>query len=201
LALLFAAAPARAELVFFGTGRSISVKSHVLDGDMLILELRGGGQVTCDRAAVSRIEPDEVPDAESAPAVSGPPVPPKSVAQIVDDVALEQGLTPKMVKLVKAVIQVESGFRERARSPKGAMGPMQLMPETARRYSVADPYEARSNIEAGIRHLTDLLGRFELPLALAAYNAGEGAIRRFGGQPPYRETREYVAEVLRLLER
>jgi hypothetical protein len=199
--LLLAAVPVRAELVFFGNGRSMSVKGHAIDGDRLILELRGGGQIICDQTVVSRIEPDEVPDAEPEPSLPGPTVHSRSVAQIVDDVALEQGLTPKMVKLVKAVIQVESGYRDRARSPKGAMGPMQLMPETARRYSVADPYEPRSNIEAGIRVLTSLLNRFELPLALAAYNAGEGAVRRFGGQPPYRETREYVSEVLRLFER
>jgi soluble lytic murein transglycosylase-like protein len=77
------------------------------------------------------------------------------------------------------------------------MGLMQLMPETARQYAVANPYEPRSNIEGGIRHLKSLLDRFELPLALAAYNAGEATVRRFGGMPPYPETREYVARVLR----
>jgi len=71
-----------------------------------------------------------------------------------------------------------------------------LMPETARRYAVVDPYEPRANIEAGIKHLRSLLDRFELPLALAAYNAGEGAVRRFGGIPPYPETQNYVRRVL-----
>ena len=86
--------------------------------------------------------------------------------------------------VVRAVIKVESNYQERARSNKGAMGLMQLMPETARRYAVADPYEPRANIEAGIKHLRSLLDRFELPLALAAYNAGEAAVLRFGGIPP-----------------
>jgi soluble lytic murein transglycosylase-like protein len=73
------------------------------------------------------------------------------------------------------------------------------MPETARQYDVIDPYEPRSNIQAGVKHLKWLLARFELPLALAAYNAGEAAVRRFGGLPPYPETRDYVSRVLALL--
>jgi soluble lytic murein transglycosylase-like protein len=81
------------------------------------------------------------------------------------------------------------------------MGLMQLMPATARQFAVADPYEASSNIEGGIRYLRSLLDRFELPLALAAYNAGEAAVRRFGGIPPYHETREYVERVLRNFQR
>jgi soluble lytic murein transglycosylase-like protein len=77
---------------------------------------------------------------------------------------------------------------------------MQLMPDTARRYAVADPYDPVSNIEAGTKHLKMLLGRFELPLALAAYNAGESAVERFRGVPPYPETQNYVRQVLRLLD-
>jgi len=103
--------------------------------------------------------------------------------------------------LVRAVIQAESAFNPRAVSPKGAMGLMQLMPETARQYAVANPYEARANIEGGTKYLKSLLERFELPLALAAYNAGEGAVRRFGGIPPYPETQAYVKSVLRAFVR
>ena len=79
------------------------------------------------------------------------------------------------------------------------MGLMQLMPETARRYAVADPYDPAANIDAGVRHLKTLLDRFELSLALAAYNAGEAAVERFRGIPPYPETQSYVRQVLRLL--
>jgi soluble lytic murein transglycosylase-like protein len=80
------------------------------------------------------------------------------------------------------------------------MGLMQLMPTTARQYAVANAYDARSNIEAGARHLRMLLDRFDVSLALAAYNAGEGAVRRFGGIPPYPETRDYVRRILRLVD-
>jgi len=99
-------------------------------------------------------------------------------------------------RLVHAVIEAESNYQPRARSRTGAKGLMQLMPATARQYAVRDPYDPQANIEAGVRHLKDLLGRFELRLALAAYNAGEGAVRTYGGLPPFAETRRYVARVL-----
>src|SRR5439155_17664014 len=103
-------------------------------------------------------------------------------------------------RLLKAVIQVESAYQPRARSPKGAMGLMQLMPETARQYQAKNPYDPRTNIEAGARYLRTLLDRFELPLALAAYNAGESAVLRFGGIPPFPETRAYVSKILALVQ-
>ena len=104
--------------------------------------------------------------------------------------------------LVHALIQVESAYHSNARSPKGAMGLMQLMPSTARQYGVINLYDPKTNIETGIRHLKSLLNRFsDLPLALAAYNAGEGAVERFGGIPPFKETRDYVSRILRLLNR
>jgi len=81
------------------------------------------------------------------------------------------------------------------------MGLMQLMPDTARRYAVADPYEPTSNIEAGIKYLRSLLDRYPRELALAAYNAGEAAVQRFRGMPPYPETRLYVSRILDLFNR
>ena len=119
-------------------------------------------------------------------------------AEIIDRVAKQNDVD---AKLVRAVIRVESGYQQRARSPKGAMGLMQLMPETARQYAVADPYDPASNIEAGIKHLKGLLQRFPtVALALAAYNAGEATVQRFGGIPPYRETRDYVTRILQLAQ-
>jgi len=197
------ATPSRAELVFFSSGRTLSVKAVKADGESLILTLRGGGEIICDQSVITRVAPDEVPypepeavvPAARAAVVVLPVVP---YGEIIDRVASEQQVP---AGLVRAVIQAESNYQERARSRKGAMGLMQLMPETARQYAVADPYEPRSNIEGGIRYLRSLLDRFELPLALAAYNAGEAAVRRFGGIPPYPETRAYVARVLRNFER
>ena len=195
--LILVATPASAELVFFGTGRSLSVKGHRTDGESLVLMLRTGGEIICDRSLIARIEPDEVPypEPEAVRADVNPVEPDQPYSALIDKLAAEHGVDPR---LVKAIIRVESAFQERARSRKGAMGLMQLMPEIARQYAVRDPYEPRSNIEAGIKHLRSLLEHFTVPLALAAYNAGEAAVRRFGGVPPYPETRDYVGRVLRL---
>jgi soluble lytic murein transglycosylase-like protein len=99
--------------------------------------------------------------------------------------------------LVDAVIQVESGYNARARSPKGALGLMQLIPATAARFGVSNPFDPADNLRGGVTYLGHLLRRFrgDVPLSLAAYNAGEGAVLREGGVPPFAETREYVRKV------
>jgi hypothetical protein len=104
--------------------------------------------------------------------------------------------------LVAAIIEAESEFNPRAVSRTGARGLMQLMPKTATILGVGDPFDPRENIEGGVRHLRSLMDRFEgnLPLVLAAYNAGHRAVIRHGGVPPYRETRRYVNRILRRLD-
>jgi soluble lytic murein transglycosylase-like protein len=204
LLALTLAAPASAELIFFSGERSMSVAGHRFEGDRVIVTLRGGGEMTFDRSLVTTIAPDEVVHREE-PADSMDYSTPGGglVGNTFYDPIIERasGRHGVDARIVKAVIQVESGFQARARSPKGAMGLMQLMPATARQYEVRKPFDPTSNIDAGTKYLSRLLTKFELPLALAAYNAGEAAVRRFGGIPPYAETQAYVSKILGLLGR
>jgi soluble lytic murein transglycosylase-like protein len=125
----------------------------------------------------------------------------EGLATLVRHAASDHGVDPA---LVHALISVESGYRPRAVSPRGAMGLMQLMPATAHDYGVTDPFDARQNIQAGVRHLRNLLDQFgqDMRLALAAYNAGAAAVRRHGHRiPPYAETLAYVPRVMQLAAR
>ena len=102
--------------------------------------------------------------------------------------------------LIKAIVQIESSFNPNALSPKGAQGLMQLMPATAEIYDVRNPFNAQENLRGGIAHFSYLMKRYnnDIRLALAAYNAGEGAVSRYNGIPPYPETQAYVRHVMRL---
>jgi len=199
-AVVAGAVPARAEIVYLSSGRTMSVRAHHVEGDAIVLSLRSGGEITCSRDLVSRIVPDEVPypEPESAPAPAAPVASGAPYWDEIQQAATANGVDPD---LVAAVIAVESASRPRAVSAKGAMGLMQLMPETAREYGVKNPFDPRANIEAGTKHLKALLDRYDLSLALAAYNAGEGAVERYGGVPPFPETRDYVARVMARLGR
>ena len=121
-----------------------------------------------------------------------------AVAELISlahDVAERGGVDHR---LVESLVEMESGFNSRAVSHKGAMGLMQLMPGVARQYGVAAPFNPWQNLDAGVRHLRGLLQKYDGDLArsLAAYNAGEGAVRRYDGIPPYAETQNYVRRVL-----
>jgi len=200
-ALLISAGAARAEIVVLSSGRTLSVKSHRVDGESVVLSLRSGGEVTCDRSLIDRILPDEVPHPDPA-AETTPPEPDGTdvldttpYGELIASMSEAQGVDPL---LVRALIQVESNYKARARSPRGAMGLMQLMPSTAKEYNVRNPFDPKANLEAGIKRLKSLIDRWGVELALAAYNAGEAAVVKFNGVPPYRETRDYVARILGL---
>jgi soluble lytic murein transglycosylase-like protein len=120
--------------------------------------------------------------------------PPDRLDRIVRDAAARHNMDPA---LVKAVISTESGWNPHAVSRKGAVGLMQLIPETAQRFGVGNPYDPAQNVEAGTTYLKSLLDRYDgdLNKSLAAYNAGEHAVDRSGGVPAFRETRQYVQKV------
>ena len=125
---------------------------------------------------------------------------PTQYDDIILSAAERYGVDPA---LVRAMVKAESDFNEAARSRKGAQGLMQLMPETARLYNVANVYDPEENIEGGVQHLRLLLDRYrgDLRLALAAYNAGVQAVEKHGGIPPFSETKDYVRRVLTFHER
>jgi len=117
--------------------------------------------------------------------------------ELVDSIAVAEGIDPF---LARAVIQTESAFYAKARSRAGALGLMQLMPQTAQRFGVVDPFDPRQNITGGVKYLRWLTDTFsgDLSKVVAAYNAGEGAVMKYRGIPPFAETRAYVPRVLEL---
>lgn len=143
------------------------------------------------------------PPPSRAPCAAGPALsvgPAGDLPRLVRAMAARQGVEPA---LAIAVVAAESAFRPEAVSPRGARGLMQLMPRTAAELAVADPHDPRDNLAGGLALLRRLLARFggDVVLALAAYNAGEGAVARWGGVPPFAETEAFIARVLRLRER
>jgi soluble lytic murein transglycosylase-like protein len=189
------AVPARAEIALLSSGATLKVTALRRDGDRIVLSLKGGGEVGLAASELRGVVPDEVLDEVVLSATAKP----TDLAEMVEAAARRHGLDPE---LVRAVVAVESGFRPDAVSPKGAQGLMQLMPATARSLGVKDAFDPFSNLDGGTRYLRILVTRYggDLRRALAAYNAGEGAVARHGGVPPYPETLAYVRKVLRRAE-
>ena len=174
-------------------GDALAGGSKSADGRLLYY-VDPDGQVVFTNTPTAQARPVPGQDVHRAFGVSGADLPATIYDPFIDRVARENGVAPE---LIKAVALVESGFNPHAVSPKGAQGLMQLMPETAREYGVSDAFDPLANLRAGTVHLSRLLDQFEgdLVLALAAYNAGAGAVKRHGGVPNYEETREYVRKV------
>jgi hypothetical protein len=210
---LLAALPARAELVVLTDGRYFKVTAYEMGDQTAQLTLAAGGRITLPIDRVERVIDDEVvPDPEpeaqiaaEAPPIElrfaeGQPVPEGPYGALIYETARRHGVNPTVVA---ALIRQESAGKVRARSNKGARGLMQLMPATAERFGVAKEllYAPEQNLEAGVRYLSWLLDQFpgDLAKVLAAYNAGENAVVRYQGVPPYRETREYVRRIFTTL--
>jgi soluble lytic murein transglycosylase-like protein len=211
---LFAFAPASAELVVLTDGRFLKVKGYEVAGEQARLDLFYGGRVTLAIDRVERIVDDEViPEPEPDPlavaaveAVAPAPIelrfaesqaiPEGPFGELIYETARRHQVNPQVVA---ALIRQESAGKIRAVSHKGARGLMQLMPATAKRFGVRKDqlFEPEHNLEAGVRYLSWLIDQFpnDLSKVLAAYNAGENAVTRYQGVPPYRETRNYVRRI------
>ncbi|HEV8376365.1 MAG TPA: lytic transglycosylase domain-containing protein [Candidatus Polarisedimenticolia bacterium] len=209
---------AAAHQVTFLGGGTLDVETFRVEGSRIILTLHGGGEIgfpahqvaaiaarTTPAPAPAAVSPaptaaahEPAPVDRSAAAPDLPPISPwdpePGVRILIRHVA---GLVGVDAKLVEAVVETESKFDPYAVSRRGAMGLMQLMPRTALRFQVRDVFDPRQNLEGGTRYLKELLLRYQdTALALAAYNAGEEAVDRYRGIPPYRETRGYVSRIL-----
>jgi hypothetical protein len=146
--------------------------------------------VVASKPVPSRVVSSQPVDIETPAPVAAPD---SAVRTLVEEAAKTFDVSPA---LVDSVIQVESNYNPNAISPKGAQGLMQLMPATARRFGVKNSFDAKQNIEGGVRYLKFLQQTFKDDrLAIAAYNAGEGAVAKYGNVPPYAETMNYVAKV------
>jgi len=177
------------ELVHLKNGFSLEAQSHTEEDGMLVLQV-GHGTLTVSQIEVGSIEVVTQPTLST----QGQPESTPQAEKLLADAAQAYGVDPA---LVRSVAQIESGLRQGAISAKGAIGLMQLMPATAADLQV-NPNEAAANASGGARYLRELLLRYkgDSVLALAAYNAGPGAVQKYGGTPPYEETRRYIMKVL-----
>jgi soluble lytic murein transglycosylase-like protein len=173
--------------------RAEAVTRVLPDGTLYVSNIAPANALSASASTAATAERRPAP-AERPPAPTGAKA--RDLRAAITRVAERYGLP---TSLIEAVIAVESGFKVRAVSPKGALGLMQLMPQTAAILGVKDAFDPIANVEGGVRHLRGLIDQFSnnLPLALAAYNAGAGAVTRYGGIPPYRETQDYVARILK----
>ncbi len=195
-----------AENIVLTTGFSLAADRHEVDGGTLRV-YSGSGVTEMPARMVASVEvlpdPEPVKAAVSEPAVVAVPTPtvdpvPASPRELAESAARKYALPDAFVA---GVMKAESGFNPAARSPKGAIGLMQLMPGTAKELG-ADAAKPVENADAGARYLRDLLARYEdrpdqVLLALAAYNAGPAAVEKYHGVPPYRETHQYILRVLK----
>ena len=199
-------APTSSEVVYFASGEVLPIAQHWIEDGEVVLKLRGGGEVRWDPALIARIELDRSPRRRPDGPVELQSIVPEEPSgrmlarpygALIQKAAQDHGVNPY---LLHALIEVESRYKASAESPKGAMGLMQLMPALAAEYAVHDPFDPPSNIDAGTRHLRTLIDRYGIADALAAYNAGEGSVRRFDGIPPFPETYKYVNRIMDLVD-
>jgi soluble lytic murein transglycosylase-like protein len=183
------------EFVVLSNGFRIHADSHLADGPVIRLQTNQG-VIEIQANTVAAFEQEEYTPAPNTPKANPTP------QELITQAAIHAGLPPA---IVQSIARTESGYRQDAVSPKGAIGLMQLMPKTAAELD-ADPHDPAQNAEAGAKYLRDLLQKYEhdphqVSKAVAAYNAGPAAVDKYDGIPPYAETIQYVNRVLKQYEK
>ncbi len=211
--LVCLAIPASASIAVFTDGRSMKIKAYKVQEETIDLTLNGGGSMSLPLQRIDRIVDDEIATPEVVAEVkkiveAGGVFPKKSWRYTASSKPLFRTKYDKLIDeaskhfdvdaaLVSAVIKAESDYNPREVSNKGARGLMQLMPSTALRFGVTNSFDPEANVYGGVRYLHWLLQTFDgnADLAVAAYNAGEGAVWKYNGVPPYRETLNYIRRI------
>ncbi len=198
LLILLSAASASADIAVMTSGKILYVDRFERVDEEVTLFLTGGGEVTIPSDWVANIVPNEIVEDQGADPTEVRLLP--HLESVITPAASKYDLDPN---LVAAVIWAESSGDPKAVSKKGAQGLMQLMPATARELGVGNVLDPGQNVEGGSHYLRKMLDAHDgdLSLALAAYNAGPDAVRKYGGVPPYRETQNYVGKIIRVYER
>jgi soluble lytic murein transglycosylase-like protein len=192
------------ELLCLKNGKTLLIQSHLISGERITLFINPTSQMEIATDWVEKIEPYVIPPVPPNPTQESskhkPPanLDPKQLKNLIEKTAKKYQLD---AGLLNAMIQAESNFNPRAVSTKGALGLMQLMPETAALMKVANVWDAAENINGGAKYLKELMALFhqDLGMALAAYNAGPTAVTFYNGIPPYPETQQYIRRVLSLM--
>jgi len=200
--LMLATTSFAADLAVLRNGFSIPHERRAQIGSVtrLYLSMDGTNYADVPTEQIDRFEKGPptlpTPKIQAAPAAMSTPAPAVSLDQAIAAGSQRYRIDPD---LISSVIRAESNFNVRAVSPKGAQGLMQLMPKTASQLGVANPFDPGANVDGGTKYLRELIERynFDLVKALAAYNAGPHRVEQYGGVPPYRETRGYVARIVR----
>jgi len=196
--MLLAAASASAEIAVMESGKILYVDKFERVDREVTLYLTGGGVVTVPSEIVLNVVPNEIVEEKGEEPERAPLFP--QLDEVIAPAAEKYGIEPA---LVAAVIWAESSGDPNARSSRGARGLMQLMPETAKELGVTRILDPRENVDGGTKYLRRMLDAHagDVRVALAAYNAGPEAVRRYRGIPPYKETEEYVSRVMRVYDR
>jgi soluble lytic murein transglycosylase-like protein len=200
LGVALASPGAAAELALLSSGATMRIERHEALGSRIRLHTSAAGFVDLPADMVTGFEAILETAAEPAPAAATEPAPAeeKPLEELIEELAETYDLHPA---LIHSIIAAESNYQANAVSHKGAIGLMQLMPDTAKELEV-DPHRPNENVLGGVKYLREMLERYrgkpdQLLRALAAYNAGPGAVDRYNGLPPYAETQDYVAKVVR----